>query len=207
MDKSVMKSLFRAKGLRVAESVTVLRPAWLADRAGVSASIERTLGYPLFVKPANLGSSVGISKVKTASELGPAMDLAASYDRKVIIEAAVGGAREIECAVLGNDAPEPRRLADHTVARVLRLRSEISRQRVAHRDSGAPPTRRERSAAPRGRGVRDRRSGARASISCRQPSGTLFVNEINTMPGFTTISMFAKLWRRAASIIRRSSIA
>src|SRR4051812_37456771 len=106
MDKSAMKVHFAARGLPVCPYRVVLRHEWAADRGAVAAALEKTLRYPMFVKPANLGSSVGISKVKTAADLAPAMDLAASFDRKIVIEAAVPEAREIECAVLGNDAPD-----------------------------------------------------------------------------------------------------
>ena len=106
MDKAVMKILFRHHGLRVPDWVVVWRRELPADRAAVRARIERALPYPVFVKPANLGSSVGISKVKTSAGLDAALDLAASFDRKLIVEAGVPDAREIECAVLGNHAPE-----------------------------------------------------------------------------------------------------
>ena len=106
MDKIVAKTLFAARGLRVADSVSFTRREWVEGRAALSASVADRLGFPVFVKPANLGSSVGISKVKTADTLEAAVDLAAEYDRKVLVEAAVPHAREIEVAVLGNDDPE-----------------------------------------------------------------------------------------------------
>src|SRR5205085_10095217 len=91
MDKDVMKRLFQAAGLPMVKHVTVLRSAWQSDTKKVRKEIEKRLKYPVFVKPANLGSSVGISKVHDRSELGPAMDLAAGYDRKIIVEQGVGG--------------------------------------------------------------------------------------------------------------------
>ena len=106
MDKAAMKVHFAARGLPVCPYRVVLRHEWKASPAKIAAELEQALKYPMFVKPANLGSSVGISKVKVAADLGPAMDLASSFDRKIVIEAAVPDAREIECAVLGNDAPE-----------------------------------------------------------------------------------------------------
>src|ERR1039457_2703934 len=109
MDKDVMKSLFRDAGLPIVKHVTVLRSAWQEQPKKVRKQIESALKYPVFVKPANLGSSVGISKVHNATELAAAMDEAARYDRKLVIEQGVGGtkgkAREIECSVLGNDNP------------------------------------------------------------------------------------------------------
>ena len=106
MDKAIMKILFTAAGLPVCPYRVVLRHDWLRDRNAIAADLEGALGYPLFVKPANLGSSVGISKAKSRAGLIDAMDLAGSFDRKIVIEAAVVDVREIECAVLGNEAPE-----------------------------------------------------------------------------------------------------
>src|SRR5579872_1512964 len=110
MDKDVMKSLFRAAGLPMVRHVTVLRSAWESEPKKIAKLVESKLKYPVFVKPANLGSSVGISKAHDRKELGPAIDEAAKFDRKIVIEEGVGGkknkAREIECSVLGNDKPQ-----------------------------------------------------------------------------------------------------
>src|SRR5450631_2305368 len=109
MDKDIMKALFRAAGLPIVKHVTFLRSEWEDDPQKVRKLVESKLKYPAFVKPANLGSSVGISKVHDSSELAAAMDDAAQFDRKLVIEQGVGGnkskAREIECSVLGNDNP------------------------------------------------------------------------------------------------------
>src|SRR5271155_34629 len=110
MDKDIMKSLFQAAGLPIVKHVTVLRSQWEDGAKKVQRLVASKLKYPVFVKPANLGSSVGISKAQDRKELGPAIDEAAKFDRKIVIEQGVGGrkhkAREIECAVLGNDNPE-----------------------------------------------------------------------------------------------------
>src|ERR1700693_1253339 len=110
MDKDIMKSLFRAAGLPIVKHVTVLRSEWETNPKKVQRLVESKLKYPVFVKPANLGSSVGISKARQRKELGPAIQEAAKFDRKIVIEQGVGGrkqkAREIECSVLGNDEPE-----------------------------------------------------------------------------------------------------
>src|SRR6476469_10439357 len=110
MDKDIMKSLFMAAGLPIVKHVTLLRSAWEADPKKVRKRIESKLKYPVFVKPANLGSSVGITKAHDRAELGPCIDEAAKFDRKILVEEGVGGkkhkAREVECSVLGNDAPE-----------------------------------------------------------------------------------------------------
>ena len=109
MDKDIMKSLFIAAGIPIVKHVTILRGAWEKDPKKVQKLVESKLTYPVFVKPANLGSSVGISKAHNRKELGPAIEEAAKFDRKIVIEQGVGGkkekAREIECSVLGNDEP------------------------------------------------------------------------------------------------------
>ena len=106
MDKAVMKLVFAAKGLPICDYEVVLKPDWQRDERGVMHAVVAKLGFPVFVKPANLGSSVGISKAKHAAELRKAISVASEFDRKIVIEAAVPDAREIECAVLGNDEPE-----------------------------------------------------------------------------------------------------
>ena len=106
MDKAMAKSVFAARGLPQANYLVVLRSEWLEAPAAVVKDVSSRLGYPVFVKPANLGSSVGISKARSDAELPAAINLAAEFDRKVVIEAAVPNAREIEIAVLGNDNPE-----------------------------------------------------------------------------------------------------
>src|SRR5207245_4065232 len=104
MDKDIMKSLFRAAGLPIVKHITVLRSEWQSGPKKIQKLVENRLKYPVFVKPANLGSSVGISKVRERKELGPAIDEAAKFDRKIVIEEGVGGkknkAREIECSVI-----------------------------------------------------------------------------------------------------------
>jgi D-alanine-D-alanine ligase len=110
MDKDIMKSLFRAAGLPIVKHVTILRADWEANCKKIENLVAKKLKYPVFVKPANLGSSVGISKARDRVELGPAIKEATKFDRKIVIEEGVGGkkhkAREIECSVLGNDQPE-----------------------------------------------------------------------------------------------------
>ena len=110
MDKDIMKSLFIAAGIPIVKHVTILRSAWEKDPKKIEKLVSSKLKYPVFVKPANLGSSVGISKAHDRKELGSAIEEAASFDRKIVIEEGVGGkkekAREIECSVLGNDEAE-----------------------------------------------------------------------------------------------------
>ena len=151
MDKDVMKRLFAQAGLPIVKHVTLLRAEWEKTPRKAIAQMEAALKYPLFVKPANLGSSVGISKAHDRKELGPALDLAAKYDRKLVVEQGVGGkkatsARELEVAVLGNDDPEGQRGGrDHSRQGVLRLRGEVPVGRLRAGDSGQADARTRRS--------------------------------------------------------------
>jgi D-alanine-D-alanine ligase len=198
MDKAVAKLVFAARGLPLAPYVVVLRQQWLARPQGVESEISSSLGFPLFVKPANLGSSVGISKVKAARELGAAMKLAADYDRKIVVEAAVPQAREIECAVLGNDAPEasvpgeiiPSREFYDYQAKYL---DEDSRAVIPAELPPAQTAEVRRLAIEAFRAV-DGAGMARVDFLMDGKRGTIVVNEINTIPGFTTISMYPKMW-------------
>ena len=198
MDKAVMRTLFRARHLPVADWIVVMRRDWRVSRERIRAEVERTLGYPVFVKPANLGSSVGISKAHEASELAQAVELAAEFDRKVVIERAVPEAREIECAVLGNDAPEAsvpgevipsREFYDYEAKYI----DGASRVEIPAAIDAATAVRVQQQAITAFEAI-DGAGLARVDFLLSRKTGDLFVNEINTMPGFTTISMFAKLW-------------
>jgi len=198
MDKAVMKVLFRARGLTVPDWVVVTDHAWRADAEAVLASVRQSLPEVLFVKPANLGSSVGISKVSNPDGLRPAIELALGFDRKAIVEAAVIDAREIECAVLGNDTPE-----SSVPGEILPSR-EFYDYEAKYLDSGSridiPASLADverdaiRSQAIEAFAAIDGAGLARVDFLLSRATGTIVVNEINTMPGFTTISMFAKLW-------------
>jgi D-alanine-D-alanine ligase len=200
MDKAAMKQAFAAAGLPIVRHRTVLRCDWQEDRAAVAASLLSDLPLPVFVKPANLGSSVGISKVKTREQLDAAMDTAGSFDRKIVIEAGVPHAREIECGVLGNDRPEasvageirpsPSREFYDYEAKYLDDDSETIIPAPLS-DAQARDVRRLAVAAFR---AVDAAGFARVDFLLDDESGALYVNEVNTIPGFTTISMFPKLW-------------
>jgi D-alanine-D-alanine ligase len=198
MDKDLMKVVFAARGLPICAYRVVWRHAWEPGPGAIVASLEEALGYPVFVKPANLGSSVGISKAKDRAALIDAVELAAAFDRKVVVEAAVPDAREIECAVLGNDAPEA-----SVPGEVIPSR-EFYDYEAKYLDEGSQvviPADLPENVAAR---VRELAIAAFQSIDCAGmarvdfllPRGTdaLVVNEVNTIPGFTTISMYAKLW-------------
>jgi D-alanine-D-alanine ligase len=202
MDKDIMKKLFHDAGLPIVKHITVLRRAWRSEPKKVHKQIEAALKYPVFVKPANLGSSVGISKVHDCGELDAAMDDAARFDRKIVIEQGVGGgtgrAREIECSVLGNDDPIAsvpgeivpiKEFYDYD-AKYLDEGSELI---IPAKLPKAKQKQVQRLAVQAFQAV-DCAGLARVDFLMDPRTGKLFVNEINTMPGFTSISMYPKLW-------------
>jgi D-alanine-D-alanine ligase len=198
MDKGMMKVVFAAHGLPVGAYTVVRKADWIAKRPSIIETIERELGYPVFVKPANLGSSVGISKAKERASLGEAMDLAASFDRRIIVEAAVPEAREIECAVLGNDEPTA------SVPGEIIPSREFYDYEAKYLDEGSktvipadlPPELAERVRQLSVEAFRaiDGAGMARVDFLLSRQDGALYVNEVNTIPGFTTISMYSKMW-------------
>jgi D-alanine-D-alanine ligase len=198
MDKAVMKVLFRAAGLLVPDWIVVRRRDWRVNPSAVAARVAEALTYPVFVKPANLGSSIGISKVPGPDGLGAAIDQAFEFDRKVIVETGVPEAREIECGVLGNDVVEttipgeivPSREFYDYDAKYLDGQSRL--EIPASLDGPIPQ--RVREDAARAFAAIDGTGLARVDFLLSRSSGRLYVSEINTLPGFTTISMFAKLW-------------
>jgi D-alanine-D-alanine ligase len=198
MDKGMMKVVFAAHGLPVCAYTVVRRSDWLADRESVIATVERELGYPVFVKPANLGSSVGISKAKERTGLAEAMDLAGSFDRRIIVEAAVPDAREIECGVLGNDDPiasvpgeiiPSREFYDYEAKYI-----DDGSQTVIPADLAPDVAERVRQLSIEAFRAIDGAGMARVDFLLSRRDGTLFLNEVNTIPGFTTISMYSKMW-------------
>jgi D-alanine-D-alanine ligase len=198
MDKAVMKTLFRARGLSVTDWVVVTRRDWQSDPEAVTARIESALAYPLFVKPANLGSSVGISKVRNREELEQAVALASGFDRKVVVEVAVPEAREIECAVLGNHSPRASLPGEIVSSREFydyeaKYIDTGSRTEIPAGVNESVRTRIQQQALEAFEAI-DGAGLARVDFLLSRSTGELFVNEINTMPGFTTISMFAKMW-------------
>src|ERR671931_436273 len=198
MDKAAMKLVFAAQGLPVGDYEVVLKRDWQRDERAVMNRIVNRLGFPVFVKPANLGSSVGISKARHATELRAALELAAAFDRKIVSEAAVPKAREIECAVLGNDEPQasvpgeiiPGREFYDYEAKYL---DDSSRTIIP-----APLTEAQasevRALAIEAFKAVDCSGMARVDFLLAGGSGVVYVNEVNTIPGFTTISMYSKMW-------------
>ncbi|MGC2151948.1 MAG: D-alanine--D-alanine ligase family protein [Terriglobales bacterium] len=206
MDKDVMKALFRNAGLPIVKHVTVLRSAWEGSPRKVEKLVESKLKYPVFVKPANLGSSVGISKAHDRKELGPAIAEAAKFDRKIVIEEGVGGkknkAREIECAVLGNDEPKA------SVAGEIVPCKEFYDYDAKYLAEGSELVIPAKLAKAEMKRVQTLAIAAFQAVDCSglarvdflmEPGlpnkpRKIYVNEINTMPGFTAISMYPKLW-------------
>jgi D-alanine-D-alanine ligase len=210
MDKDVMKRLFASAGLPQTPHVTVLRAEWRADPKRCQRLIEKSLVYPLFVKPANLGSSVGISKVKQRAELAAAMDLAASFDRKLVIEQGVGGPgakpRELEVAVLGNDAPEASVIGEIVPAKEFydyeakyQLKGPDESVSIIPAKLTAAQQKQIRTMAIAAFRACDCSGLARVDFlmepAVQGSTPGIFLNEINTMPGFTSISMYPKLWQ------------
>ncbi len=202
MDKDIMKSLFIAAGIPIVKHATILRAAWENDPKKVQKLVESKLTYPVFVKPANLGSSVGISKAHNRKELGPAIEEAAKFDRKIVIEQGVGGkkekAREIECSVLGNDEPAAsvpgeivpgKEFYDYTAKYV----DEGSQLIIPAKLSKAETKKVQQLAIAAFQAV-DCSGLARVDFLMDPKTRKIYLNEINTMPGFTAISMYPKLW-------------
>ena len=210
MDKDAMKRMFFAAGLPQTPHITLLRSEWKADPKKSVKQIEKALAYPLFVKPANLGSSVGISKVKSRAELAPAMNLAASFDRKIVIEQGVGGPgvkpRELEVAVLGNDAPEASVVGEIVPAKEFydyeakyELNGADESVSIIPAKLSAADAKKIRSLAIAAFRACDCAGLARVDFLMAPKDGgkgtEIVLNEINTMPGFTSISMYPKLWQ------------
>jgi D-alanine-D-alanine ligase len=208
MDKDVMKRLFQQARLPIVKHVTILRADWEKQPRKAIGQVEAALKYPVFVKPANLGSSVGISKAHDRSELGPALDEAAKYDRKLVIEQGVGGARrggasakarELEVGVLGNDDPKA------SVVGEIIPGKEFYDYEAKYLSEGSIPVIPARLTKAETKQIREMAvaafkacdlSGLARVDFLMEPDGKkrIYLNEVNTMPGFTSISMYPKLW-------------
>jgi D-alanine-D-alanine ligase len=197
MDKDVQKRLFEQAGLPIVPFLAVRRSEWEKNRAGISRLVARKFRFPLFVKPATLGSSVGMTRVNSPAEVGPALDVAAEFALKILVERGITG-REIEVSVLGNDdvrASVPGEIVPHRVfydytAKYLEegtrlvIPAELSKRQVAQFQDYAVRAFR----AIDGAGM------ARCDFFLEKRTGKIYVNELNTIPGFTSISMYPKLW-------------
>lgn len=203
MDKAMSKQLFEAAGLPQVPYVVVRRQTWEDDADGVLTQVEEKLTYPLFVKPANLGSSVGISKVRTREELAGALTLASAYDRKLIVEASVEDAREIEVSVLGNDEPRASAAGEIRPGQGHEFYDYVAKYTEGETDLIIPaPIRDElleevQQVAIRAFKAVDGSGLARVDFLLDPETETLYLNELNTMPGFTIVSMYPKLWQES----------
>jgi len=198
MDKELMKTIFRQKSLPVLKWLTIKRKDWQKDKEEILSLIQNTFKYPLFVKPTNLGSSVGITKVHRQEELEKALDLASSYDRKILIEEGLEGAREIECSVLGNDEPQ------NSVVGEVKPAGEFydydskyidqATQLIIPADLPEEVSEKVRKIALCAFQAIDAAGMARVDFFVTKKENKIYLNEINTIPGFTSVSMYPRLW-------------
>lgn len=202
MDKALMKAVFRAHGLPVVDWLVVMRRNWESNPNAVMDHVEGVFGYPCFVKPANLGSSVGISKAHTRSELKEALELAAQFDRKSIVERSAEGSREIECSVLGNDEPmaslpgevKPKReFYDYTAKYSEQAGTEL----IVPADLTPETTAQVQDLAVRAFRAVDCCGMARVDFFVDRATQRVLLNEINTIPGFTSVSMYPRMWEKS----------
>lgn len=201
MDKAFMKILFRDAGLPICDYVWFLRDEWEQNRESTLTQVANKLGFPCFVKPANLGSSVGVSKAVDPESLANAIALAAEYDRKIIVEEGLE-MREIECAVMGNDQPEASLPGEYIIRDASKAFLDYTEKYsgTGNNEFVVPaPVSEELSNKIRQMAVTafkaiDGSGLARVDFFLRTDNGALLVNEINTMPGLTDASGFPKMW-------------
>ena len=200
MDKVLARAIFAASGLPQTRYTVIMRSDWRRAQVPVLERLEGEHDYPLFVKPANLGSSVGISKVHDRQGLQAGLELASKYDTKLIVERSVENVRELECAVLGNEGPQASGVGEiipgaefyNYTTKYIDDRSELVVPAVLEKSE----TESIRELAIRTFKAIDCSGLARVDFFMRS-DGSVLVNEINTMPGFTPISMYPKLWAAA----------
>jgi len=198
MDKDLMKTIFQQKGLPILKWMTIKRKEWQKDKEKILSLIQNGFEYPLFVKPTNLGSSVGITKVHKKEELEKAIDLASSYDRKILIEEGLEEVREIECSVLGNDEPQV------SVVGEVRPAGEFydydskyidkKTQLIVPADLPDGVSRKVQEIALRAFKAVDAAGMARVDFFVSKKENKIYLSEINTIPGFTSVSMYPRLW-------------
>jgi D-alanine-D-alanine ligase len=199
MDKDLMKIIFQQKGLPVLKWLTIKRKEWQVDKVETLSLVQKNFEYPLFVKPTNLGSSVGITKVHEKEELEKAIDLASSYDRKILIEQGLEEAREIECSVLGNDEPRV------SVVGEVKPAGEFYDYDSKYIDEGTQlivpanlpdkVSQEVQQIALRAFRAVDAAGMARVDFFVTKKENKIYLSEINTIPGFTSVSMYPRLWQ------------
>jgi D-alanine-D-alanine ligase len=198
MDKDLMKIIFQQKGLPILKWLTIKRKEWHKGKEEILSLIQGGFKYPLFVKPTNLGSSVGITKVHKKEELEKAIDLAASYDRKILIEEGLEEVKEIECSVLGND--EPRASVVGEVKPAGEFYDYDSKyidektQLIIPADLPDGVSRKVQEIALCAFKAVDAAGMARVDFFVSKKENKIYLSEINTIPGFTSVSMYPRLW-------------
>ncbi len=200
MDKVLMKQVFFQNDLPSTDFIWFTKKSWMAESDRILKAVNQEIGFPCFVKPANAGSSVGISKVKSAEELWTAINIAAEYDRKILVEKGVN-ARELECAVLGNHQPQTSVVGEILPGNEFydyeaKYQSEGSRT-LAPADIDNDIAEKIKWMAARAFSSLDCAGLGRVDFLLDKNNGDLFVNEINTIPGFTPISMYPHLWEKS----------
>ncbi|MEA2087844.1 MAG: D-alanine--D-alanine ligase [Candidatus Caldatribacteriota bacterium] len=199
MDKDLMKIIFQQKDLPILKWLTIKRKEWQKDKEKILSLVQDNFEYPLFVKPTNLGSSVGITKVHKKEELEKAIDLASSYDRKILIEEGLEEAREIECGVLGNDEPRASVVGEIKPAREFydydSKYIEEGTQLIIPADLPDEISQEVQRVALRAFKAVDAAGMARVDFFVTKKENKIYLSEINTIPGFTSVSMYPRLWQ------------
>ncbi|MFH1938721.1 MAG: D-alanine--D-alanine ligase [bacterium] len=198
MDKDLMKTIFQQKGLPILRWLTIKRKDWHKDKEEILSLIQKSFEYPLFVKPTNLGSSVGITKVHKKEELKEAIDLASSYDRKILIEEGLEEVREIECSVLGNDEPQTSVVGEVKPAGEFydydSKYIDEKTQLIVPADLPDGVSQEVQEIALKAFKAVDAAGMARVDFFVSKKENKIYLSEINTIPGFTSASMYPRLW-------------
>ena len=198
MDKDLMKTIFQQKGLPILKWLTIKRKEWQKDKEKILSIIQNDFEYPLFVKPTNLGSSVGVTKVHKKEELDEAIDLASSYDRKILIEEGLEEVREIECSVLGNDEPQASVVGEVKPAGEFydydSKYIDKETQLIVPADLPDGVSRKVQEIALNAFKAVDAAGMARVDFFVSKKENKIYLSEINTIPGFTSVSMYPRLW-------------
>ena len=198
MDKDFMRMVFQQKGLPILKWMTIKRKEWQENKEKILSLVQNGFEYPLFVKPANLGSSVGITKVHKKEELEKAIDLASSYGRKILIERGLEEVREIECGVLGNDEPRASVVGEVKPAGEFydydSKYTEEGTQLIIPADLPDRVSQEIQRIALSAFKAVDAAGMARVDFFVSKKENKIYLNEINTIPGFTSSSMYPRLW-------------
>jgi len=198
MNKDLMKTIFKQRDLPILKWMTIKRKEWQKDKEKILSLVQDDFEYPLFVKPTNLGSSIGITKVHKKEELEKAIDLASSYDRKILIEEGLEEVREIECSVLGNDEPQVSVVGEVKPAGEFydydSKYIDKETQLIVPTDLPDGVSRKVQEIALNAFKAVDAAGMARVDFFVSKKENKIYLSEINTIPGFTSSSMYPRLW-------------